>query len=77
MRASRRSMPTVSRSASARGEGPAAARSAASRPRANDSEDGGFRKTRETAVEVVADDEPPEYVPMSEWIDDFESRSRA
>ena len=31
----------------------------------------------ETAVEVVADDEPPEYVPMSEWIDDFETRSRA
>jgi ribonuclease G len=28
-------------------------------------------------VSVAADDEPPEYVPMSEWIDDFESRSRA
>jgi hypothetical protein len=31
----------------------------------------------ESAVEVVAEDEPPEYVPMSEWIDDFETRSRA
>jgi ribonuclease G len=28
------------------------------------------------APETVADDEPPEYVPMSEWIDDFEARSR-
>ena len=25
----------------------------------------------------AADEEPPEYVPMSEWIDDFDSRSRA
>jgi ribonuclease E len=29
------------------------------------------------AVEVVAEDEAPAYVPMSEWIDDFETRSRA
>jgi ribonuclease G len=28
-------------------------------------------------VELVGDEEPPEYVPMSEWIDDFEARSRA
>jgi ribonuclease G len=27
--------------------------------------------------EQAVDTEPPEYVPMSEWIDDFESRSRA
>ncbi len=27
-------------------------------------------------VEAIADDGPPEYVPMSEWIDDFEARSR-
>jgi ribonuclease G len=31
----------------------------------------------ESAVEVVDEDEAPEYVPMSEWIDDFETRSRA
>jgi len=31
----------------------------------------------DSAVEVVTDDEAPEYVPMSEWIDDFETRSRA
>ncbi len=28
------------------------------------------------AVETATSDEPPEYVPMSEWIDDFEARSR-
>jgi len=28
-------------------------------------------------VEVGADGDVPEYVPMSEWIDDFETRSRA
>ena len=28
-------------------------------------------------VGEAADEEPPEYVPMSEWIDDFDSRSRA
>ena len=27
--------------------------------------------------EAVGDGEPPAYVPMSEWIDDFDSRSRA
>ena len=31
----------------------------------------------EVAVEAPASDEAPAYVPMSEWIDDFESRSRA
>ncbi len=31
----------------------------------------------EVAVEAPASDEEPAYVPMSEWIDDFESRSRA
>ena len=30
----------------------------------------------EVAVEVVPDGEAPAYVPMSEWIDDFDSRSR-
>jgi len=28
------------------------------------------------AVEILVNEEPPEYVPMSEWIDDFDSRSR-
>jgi ribonuclease E len=43
----------------------------------------GARADEEAPAEVVtladtrADGEPPEYVPMSEWIDDFESRSRA
>jgi predicted RNA-binding protein with TRAM domain len=33
--------------------------------------------TDEVVVDARADDiEPPEYVPMSEWIDDFDSRSR-
>jgi hypothetical protein len=27
--------------------------------------------------EAVGDGEPPAYVPMSEWIDDFDPRSRA
>ena len=31
----------------------------------------------EVLVEEVATDDAPAYVPMSEWIDDFESRSRA
>ena len=31
----------------------------------------------EVPVEVVEESEAPEYVPMSEWIDDFETRSRA
>ncbi|HET8968465.1 MAG TPA: hypothetical protein VFN06_03465, partial [Gaiellaceae bacterium] len=31
----------------------------------------------EVVVEVVPDGEAPAYVPMSEWIDDFDSRSRA
>ena len=31
----------------------------------------------DAAVEIVADGDAPEYVPMSEWIDDFETRSRA
>jgi ribonuclease G len=30
----------------------------------------------DVAPEVVVDDQAPEYVPMSEWIDDFEARSR-
>ena len=30
----------------------------------------------EVTVDVVPDGEAPEYVPMSEWIDDFDSRSR-
>ena len=30
----------------------------------------------EVPVEVVPDGEAPAYVPMSEWIDDFDSRSR-
>jgi ribonuclease G len=43
---------------------------------ANGSEDVGSADT-ESAVEVAGEDEAPEYVPMSEWIDDFETRSRA
>jgi ribonuclease G len=32
--------------------------------------------SEEAVVEGTSDNGPPEYVPMSEWIDDFESRSR-
>jgi hypothetical protein len=31
----------------------------------------------EPAAETAVATEVPEYVPMSEWIDDFESRSRS
>jgi hypothetical protein len=31
----------------------------------------------QVAGESVGDGEPPAYVPMSEWIDDFDPRSRA
>jgi ribonuclease G len=47
------------------------------KPSTNGSEESDASSVEEPAAETVVATEVPEYVPMSEWIDDFETRSRS
>jgi hypothetical protein len=47
------------------------------KPSTDGSEGSAASSGEELAEETAVATEVPEYVPMSEWIDDFESRSRS